>query len=93
MIHIEIGIGGTQAVGNRNEIKYIHLITFTVVDEIFKKIFFVRKFLMKLKMVQTMLKNFTVHTVIKIKSSRRLLPFEVKKEKFAVRNFLPVFPS
>lgn len=93
MIHIEIGIRGAQAVGNRNEIKDIHLITFTVVDEIFEKIFFVRKFLMKLKMVQTMLKNFTVYTVVKIKSSRRLLPFEVEKEKFAIRNFLPVFPS
>ena len=90
---VEVGVGEAEAEGYRYKIEDISFVHFTVVGEIFEQKLLVGEFLMKLEMVESVLENFAVDAVIEIKTSVRLLPFEVEKQKFVIQNFFPVFPS
>lgn len=49
--------------------------------------------MMKLKMIETLLENLAVDTVIEVKSFHALLPFEIDEEELAVSDFFPILPS
>ena len=87
---IEVWIRDVEYVSNRYIIEHIQLVGLAKIGQVFEQQLFIGEFLMKLKMIETMLEDLGVDTTIVVVAFCCLLPLEIEEQKLAVTNFFPV---
>lgn len=90
---IEGRIIETQNVSYGKIIENVKLVMLAVLSHIAEKILFVRYFMMKLKVIETLSQYTVIYTIIIFEPTARLLPSHVQKKVLTIVDLLPVFSS